>query len=535
MKYLLFFILSIFISIASFATTYTTTGDGNWNDGSNWDANGSPGTYWGSGDIVIINNLMTLNVNIGFAGSLTLNSGSSLIGNRNISLNNGASIIADGEISIKQLTLNSTSTMIHSEPLTTSGNVTIGTSSSLTSNAPVVFGGNLSNNGGVIVANNTYDISGNLTNNNGTITFNQATTVGGKFDNNNSSAVINLNSSFDVSGNITNNSSATINIDTDAIVSTSGNFTNNSSSQVNNDGRINASGNFKNNGGDIDSNGIVDIGGSFTQNSGSFTNNGGMIVDGSFTINGSGTVNGDGVLRVDQITNHGTFTGSVDICRQDDSTPTSTSGGGTYNVNLTYCSESSSAALPVTLIGFKAKFIENDALKICWKTASELNNESFTVYYSFDGIEFIKAKIIDGAGNSNKELKYKTVIQDVKENLVYLKLVQKDFDGKIENFPPIVVKKDATQENLSENISLYPNPGEGHDLYVDLKNFKAKVYEILLFDYKGTIIENQTIDLSETNSFLNFNLLKNKKLAQGIYYVRVRSEDFLETKKHIVY
>jgi hypothetical protein len=536
MKTFLFIITSLFLTVSAIATTYTTTGDGNWNNASNWDANGSPGTYWGASDIVIINNVMTLNVNIGYAGSLTINAGASLIGNRNISLNNGGSFIADGEVSIKKLTLNSTSSMIHSEPLTTSSDITVGTNSTLTSNAEVVIGGKLNNNGGIIIANDTYDISGNLTNNNGTITFNEPTTVGGKFDNNNSSAVINLNSTFDVTGNITNNSSATINIDSEAVVSTSGNFTNNSGSQVNNDGRINSSGNFKNNGGTIDSNGIVDIDGSFTQNGGTFSNNGGMIVDGGFTINGGGTVNGDGILRVDQITNHGTFTGTVDICRQDDSTPTTTSGSGSYNVALTYCTETSSEALPIILKNFSAVYISNSTIEVTWVTSSEINNDYFTLFYSREGTNFVKAKTINAAGNNNTELTYKTLIENNESNELYLQLKQTDFDGNFEIFDPILVKKELNiKTHNSEEVSIFPNPGDGATIFAEFKNFKPDEYQIHILDNNGRLIVNNSVIIEKGSNYLEVELLNGIRLEKGLHFIRVSSINYVVTRKYIVY
>lgn len=532
-SFLLFFLITS-VSI-SYAITFTTVANGNWNDPSTWDANGSPGSYWNSSDIVIVQHAVNLNQYIGFDGALTVNASGSLIGSSNsIALNNGASFSAAGEVSVNQLTLNSSSTFSHTEKLTLAGDLTVGSGSSIISNDTVVVGGRLNNNAGTITAHDVYTIASDLTNNNGTITFHEPATVGGKFDNNNSSASITINESLIVSGDITNNSGASIDIPNNALMETSGNLTNNSGSSITSSGRINATGNFANNGGTTQNNGIFDLGGNFTQNGGSFSNNGGMVVDGSFTINGGGTVDGNGILRVDQITNFGSFNGTVDICRIDDSTPTNVSGSGSYNVNLTYCTAASSGALPIVLKSFKARFISDNTVLVNWTSLTEVNNNYYTILSSTDGKTFRPTKKITGAGNSTKETSYKAVLTDVKNDLIYLKLQQTDFDGKFEIFEPIAVSNTIQRANTSP-IQLYPNPaGSNDNLRIKLNGFEADRYTISLLDLKGQLYAQQSITVKDEAQYAQEIELQKQSLKKGIYFVRIQSSTSIVTSKYIV-
>ncbi|MCB0803741.1 MAG: T9SS type A sorting domain-containing protein [Flavobacteriales bacterium] len=528
----LFVALSL-LNISTFAKTYTTTGSGNWNNAAFWDANGSPGTYWGASDVVIVNHDMNLNVNIGFAGSMTINASASITGNKDIALYNGASVSASGSVSIKKLTLNATSSFVHSEPLVLSNQLTVGSGSTLTCNNTVIVGGKFDNNGGIVIANYTFDVSGNLTNNNGTMTFNGPVTIDGDFDNNNSSAVVNINSTFNVSEDLENNSGAVINIGSSGVL-ISEEVENNSGSTINNEGRVEIE-EFENNGGTVINNGVFDISEDFTQNGGTFTNNGGMIVGEDFTINGGGTVNGDGILRVDEITNYGTFNGSVDICRKDDSTPTTLNGGGSYNVSLSYCTEPSSAALPVELTLLKAHFISESTLEVIWQTESELNNDFFTIYYSIDGKKFMQAKSVEGAGTSNKTTNYKTIINDVKADLIYLKLAQKDFDGKSEEFPIIAVRKEKKLFSNTEQMSIYPNPGNGNSLKLQLSNFELGEYNCNILDYNGQIIISRQFTI-DSESYLNdIELLKDINLSKGLYFIQLNTSTKNIVEKYLVY
>ena len=87
--------------------------------------------------------------------------------------------------------------------------------------------------------------------------------------------------------------------------------------------------------------------------------------------------------------------------------------------------------LPVKLVTFYGENEQqNNTLR--WTTASEKNNDYFSIEKTIDGEEFNEIGRIEGAGNSIYHNSYS--LTDVKvDNIInYYRLVQTDFDGKKE-------------------------------------------------------------------------------------------------------
>jgi hypothetical protein len=515
-----FFILAFIfnlVAILGYSTVYTTVSDGNWSNNNTWDANGSPGTYWGTGDQVFINHDVNPNQNIGYAGDLTVNASGSLINSgRDIALYNGATINFSGDLSLNNLTLNSTSTGIHSGSLTLNNNLVVGNGSNFTSNGLVSLN-SFTNNGGTVTFNNTFDANGSVTNNNGTITFNDNTNINGGFENNNINAEVNINDDFYVEGDFRNNSSSTLNVNSSGTLDVDGNFIANSGTEINIEGRINTRGNFSNNGGDIQNNGIMDTRGNFTQNGGTFTNDGVMLVEGNFRVNGGGTVDGNGIIRTDDITNYGTISGDNDICTLDEDGNPSQQGGGAYSAGTSYCEESASAALPIKLDFFKGKANQN-SYHFYWRTLSEINNDYFTIEGSVDSKHYYEIEKNEGAGNSNMPLEYERTVINSNKGYKYFRLKQTDFDGKYTFSKPILI-----QLEKKNHLNLYPVPNTGDQLMVELKNLPNERYQIDLLSSNGTLLFSESVYIEESTSYYETNILKGQTLSKGVYFLRVSS------------
>ena len=97
-------------------------------------------------------------------------------------------------------------------------------------------------------------------------------------------------------------------------------------------------------------------------------------------------------------------------------------------------------SLPVELLSFTAKR-QNDLIVLNWTTASEINNDYFTIEKSYDMESWNNVSFIKGAGNSNELVNYE--ITDIENKEVYYRLSQTDFDGKTETFNIISVGNTA--------------------------------------------------------------------------------------------
>jgi len=94
----------------------------------------------------------------------------------------------------------------------------------------------------------------------------------------------------------------------------------------------------------------------------------------------------------------------------------------------TLASNSSDNPLPIELISFTAR-VEEPWVRLDWATASERNNDYFTIERSADGEHFTDIHEEMGAGNSQQVLNYLTFDREPLTGLSYYRLRQTDFDG----------------------------------------------------------------------------------------------------------
>jgi len=104
----------------------------------------------------------------------------------------------------------------------------------------------------------------------------------------------------------------------------------------------------------------------------------------------------------------------------------------TNNVLLTgFALTLNSGPLPVELLSFDAFQLFNE-IELNWETASENNNDYFVLEKSLDMINWKILDVVDGAGNSNTNLEYSYVDNQLSNDIIYYRLKQVDFDNTME-------------------------------------------------------------------------------------------------------
>lgn len=162
--------------------------------------------------------------------------------------------------------------------------------------------------------------------------------------------------------------------------------------------------------------------------------------------------------------------------------------------------------LPITLLSFEVQPILEHVL-ITWATASEINNDFFTVERSNDGVHFDALLEIDGAGNSNQTLQYKATDFMPYKGISYYRLKQTDFDGNYFYSNIIAVEFNENTQTLEWNV--FPNPTNLNGVYI--ANTKTANMSIKLVDITGkTVLQTNTInDQNNTPHFVSFDGISN--------------------------
>lgn len=181
--------------------------------------------------------------------------------------------------------------------------------------------------------------------------------------------------------------------------------------------------------------------------------------------------------------------------------------------------------LPIELISFSAT-PSNDHVNISWTTASEINNDYFTVESSNDAVNFKEVSRISGAGNSNSMLTYNTVDTNPYSGVSYYRLKQVDYDGNFVYSDMEVVNMNVLSE---ADMVVSPNPVIGlADIRLDSDYFSNPIIEVR--DVQGRILLVKN-NLSVINGKpLNIDL---SELPQGLYFIQA-NENGKSISKRIV-
>jgi hypothetical protein len=183
-----------------------------------------------------------------------------------------------------------------------------------------------------------------------------------------------------------------------------------------------------------------------------------------------------------------------------------TSGVVTSFSPFTLASTTTNNPLPIELTYFEA--VENGTkVDLSWETASEIDNDYFTIERSQDGIYFEAIEKVLGAGNSTQSITYSTVDEDPYSGVSYYRLKQTDFNGaytysdiQVVHFSKsneIVIYPNPVKDVLTINglqfddvISIYGIDGKivytGNATTVNTESYSHGVYQLVILHNNGT-------------------------------------------------
>jgi hypothetical protein len=191
-------------------------------------------------------------------------------------------------------------------------------------------------------------------------------------------------------------------------------------------------------------------------------------------------------------------------------------------------------SLPIQLVSFTATKV-GEYVQLKWITASEINNDYFTIERSTDGENFQEIQFEKGAGNSNQVLTYMRYDESPKKGYNYYRLKQTDFDGREERFNVEVVKFDSgSNQKSKEEYRVYPNPTSGGQLFLEMESPKAGEYRVEIRSSLGQLIQQQTFLVEEETIHFEQEVLRRTQLAKGVYYLKLQIKDEVNTFKVVV-
>ena len=182
--------------------------------------------------------------------------------------------------------------------------------------------------------------------------------------------------------------------------------------------------------------------------------------------------------------------------------------------------------LPVEFEAFTGH-LENGKTQLKWSTASESNNDHFTVERSLDGLTFEPITTVPSSGNSSEIQNYAAEDPAPPAANLFYRIIQTDFNGGTSASEIITLDNSPVEDQLS----LFPNPTTDR---VTL-NFSASdetERSVALLNLNGQTIFTHTLESGQTHFQESYDL---SGYPKGIYLFRVASNQAACTKKLILH
>lgn len=161
--------------------------------------------------------------------------------------------------------------------------------------------------------------------------------------------------------------------------------------------------------------------------------------------------------------------------------------------------------LPIELLSFAGRQ-KGNAVELIWETASELNNDYFTIEKSNADLEFFALGRIPGAGTSLTSQFY-NFFDPAPGKLNYYRLRQTDFDGAFVTSAVIFVTFEA--DKIHGNF--YPNPFSGDNALLEIYNPNQEVISVRFYDQKLQLVW----EIKTTEGSIP---IESGKFKKGVYF-----------------
>ncbi len=174
--------------------------------------------------------------------------------------------------------------------------------------------------------------------------------------------------------------------------------------------------------------------------------------------------------------------------------------------------------LPVRLLNFTAKNINNDHVQISWSTSMEHLSDYFLVLKSTDNKTFQTMVKVNAVGESETIQNYSVNDGNPSTGTNYYRLKEYDKDGNFYLSPVVSVNFDA-----AVGFEIYPNPASD---FTSINSYRNPIEEVKLFDITGKLL--QDIHVANESKTVQLNV---SDLSKGVYFVSVKTGSLLYRQK----
>jgi hypothetical protein len=177
--------------------------------------------------------------------------------------------------------------------------------------------------------------------------------------------------------------------------------------------------------------------------------------------------------------------------------------------------------ISLTLLTFDAE-PKGNTVELKWLTVNEVENESFTIERSTDGVSYEKIGTKPGAGNSNEVLSYRFVDGKPLIGTNYYRVKLTSSSGAEEYSMVTPVNVEAESEGTVRINMAQPNPFS-NEFEVSFFVPKDGQTSVKLLNLKGETIHEEAMDCQKNNAQV-FKYKDQNQLKPGVYFFQVAQD-----------
>lgn len=169
--------------------------------------------------------------------------------------------------------------------------------------------------------------------------------------------------------------------------------------------------------------------------------------------------------------------------------------------------------LPVELMTFTAKLIDNEKTLLKWETASEENVNGFEIQRSSDTRAWEKIGFVDANNTASRYTAWDNAPL-LGINYYRLKIIDEDESFEYSNIRSVLLERD--NKNYLGEIS--PNPVKGNSFAIPITIQDDMDIGIQISNNLGQVLSSETRSVNEGNSLLSFNT---DNYLNGFYWMKI--------------
>lgn len=179
----------------------------------------------------------------------------------------------------------------------------------------------------------------------------------------------------------------------------------------------------------------------------------------------------------------------------------------------------------VDLLSFDGE-VKTEGNYLTWATATETDNDYFTLEASRDGVNFEVINITDGAGNSNVAHNYNFMHKEAQNGVTYYRLSTTDFNGQIVHHDVITLTRGEVKFGI---VELFPVPAVV-DLSIKFTTAGAGAVKANIYSVSGQLVATKDVAAIKGMNTIKLDVAN---FAAGTYYVTLNDGNNVVTTKFV--